>query len=84
MFEPTWYNFDFGPFVMWIGANNDQMWPSRRLKRNFEKCSNLLQVDMISLLVNLLDDLGQIMARYDFLEATRVILSNVGAESNLT
>ena len=39
----------------------------------FEK----LQLDLISLLVNLLDELGQIMARYDFLDAIRVILSNV-------
>ena len=36
--------------------------------RNVQTDSNL-----ISILVNLLDELGQIMARYDFVEATRVI-----------
>ena len=30
-----------------------------------------------SILVNLLDELEEIMTRYDFLEATRVISSNV-------
>ena len=33
---------------------------------------------LISILVNLLDELEQIMGRYDFLEATRVIFGNVG------
>ena len=33
--------------------------------------------NLISILVNLLDELGQIMTRYDFVEVTRVILSNV-------
>ena len=32
---------------------------------------------LISSLVNLLDELEQIMGRYDFLEATRVIFINV-------
>ena len=41
----------------------------------FEKCSNRLQLDLSSLLVNLLDVLGQILAIYDFLEAIRVILA---------
>ena len=28
MFKPTWIwpNFTFGQFLMWIGANNDQIW----------------------------------------------------------
>ena len=30
---------------------------------------------LISVLVNLLDELGHIMSRYDFVEATRVILA---------
>ena len=77
MFEPTptLCNFDFGPLCMWIGANNDQIWLPRGLKSDFEKCSNRLQLDPSSLLVNLLDVLGQILAIYDFLEAIRVILA---------
>ena len=51
----------------------------RVILRNIRTESNL-----ISVLVNLLDELEQIMARYDFLEATRVILSNVRTDSNLT
>ena len=39
---------------------------------------------MMSLLVNLSYEFEQIMARYDFLEARRVILSNVRNDSNLT
>ena len=68
MFEatPTWPNLDFGQFVLWIGVNNNQIWLARRgLKGDLEKCSNRLQLDLISLLVNLLDELGQIMARFD-------------------
>ena len=77
MFEPTptLCNFDFGPLFMWIGANNDQIWLPRGLKSDFEKCSNRLQLDLSSLLVNSLDVLGQILAIYDFLEAIRVILA---------
>ena len=43
----------------------------------WEKCSNRLQLNLISLLVNLLDELGQIMASYAIADAIRVILSNV-------
>ena len=77
MFEPTptLSNFDFGQLFMWIGANNDQIWLPRGLKSDFEKCSKRLQLDLSSLLVNLLDVLGQILAIYDFLEAIRVILA---------
>ena len=46
-------------------------------KCDFEKCSNRLQLDLISLLVNLLDEFGQIMASFYFIEFVRVILSNV-------
>ena len=35
------------------------------------------------MLVNLLDKLEQIMSRYDFLEATRVIFGNVRSDSNV-
>ena len=77
MFEPTptLSNFDFGQLSMWIGANNNQIWLPRGLKSDFDKCSNRLQLDLSSLLVNLLDVLGQILAIYDFLEAIRVILA---------
>ena len=38
---------------------------------------------LVSILVNLLDELEQIMGRYDFLEATRVIFRNVRTDSQL-
>ena len=72
---PTLSNFDFGQLFMWIVANNDQIWLPRGLKSDFEKCSNRLQLDLSSLLVNLLNVLGQILAIYDFLEAITVILA---------
>ena len=34
-----------------------------------EQCSNRLELDLMSLLVNFLCELGQIMTRYDFLWA---------------
>ena len=42
-----------------------------------EQCSNRLELDLISLLVNFSCELGPRMTRYDFLWARRVILSNV-------
>ena len=48
-----------------------------------EQCSNQLQLDLITLLVNFLYQLGTMMSRYDFLEARRVILSNVLTDYNL-
>ena len=36
---------------------------------DFEQCSNQFQLDLISLLVNFSYELGQIMTRYDLLEA---------------
>ena len=36
---------------------------------DFEQCLNRLQLDLISLLVNFAHELGEIMTRYDFLEA---------------
>ena len=50
----------------------------RGILRNVRTDSNL-----ISILVNLLDELGQIMASYDFLEATRVILSKVRTDTDI-
>ena len=48
-----------------------------------EQCSNRLELDLISILVNILYEFGQIMTRYDFLLARRVILSNVRTDSQL-
>ena len=42
-----------------------------------EQCSNRLEFDLISLLVNFSCELGQRMTRYDFLWARWVIMSNV-------
>ena len=48
-----------------------------------EQCSNWLELDLVSLLVNFSCELGQIMmTRYDFLWARWVILSNVQTEAN--
>ena len=49
-----------------------------------EQCSNRLELDLISLLVNFSCELGQAMTSYDFLWAIRVILSNVRTDLNLT
>ena len=48
-----------------------------------EQCSNQLELDLISLLVNFSCELGQIMTRYDFLLPRRVIVSNVLTDSQL-
>ena len=48
-----------------------------------EQCSNRLELDLISLLVNFLCELGQIMTRYDFLWARWMILSNVRTDLNI-
>ena len=44
---------------------------------DFEQCSNQLQLDLITLLVNFSYQVGTMMSRYAFLEARPVILSNV-------
>ena len=49
-----------------------------------EQCSNRLELDLISLLINFSYELGPIMIGYHFLWAIRVILSNVQTDSNLT
>ena len=51
----TWPNFTFGQLFMWIGANNDQIWLHMG---NSEQCSNRLELDLISLLVNFSCELG--------------------------
>ena len=79
MFKLTWTlpNFTFGQLFMWIGANNDQLWLPMDWMSDSEQCSNRLEFGLISLLVNLSCELGQIMIRYDFMWARWVILSNV-------
>ena len=49
-----------------------------------DKCSKRLQLDLISLLVNLSCELLEIMIRYDFIWARRMILRNVRTDSNFT
>ena len=78
----TW--FHFGQLFMWIGANNDQIWLFMGYTSDSEQCSNRLELDLISLLVNFSCELGQTMTRYDFLWARWVILSNVWTDFNLT
>ena len=48
-----------------------------------EPCSNRLELDLISLLVNFSYELGQIMARFDFLWPRWVNLNNVQTDSQL-
>ena len=43
---------------------------------------NQLQFDLISRLINFSYELGQIMTKYDFLEARRVILRNIRNDSD--
>ena len=68
MFEPTptWHNFNFSQICMWIGTHNDQMWIPRGRASDCERCSNRLQLDIRSLLVNLSYELGPIMSRCDY------------------
>ena len=62
-------------------ANNDQIWFSMDQTSDSEQYSNRLELDLISLLVNLSCELGQIMTGYDLLGARRVILTNVQTDS---
>ena len=48
-----------------------------------EPCSNRFELDLISLLVNFSYELGQIMARFDFLWPRWVNLNNVQTDSQL-
>ena len=61
---------------------NGGFWRARRVIRS-EKCSNRLQLDIISLLVNFSCDSGH-NDRYDILRARQLILSNVRTDFNLT
>ena len=69
MFESTWIwpNFTFGQLCIWIGANNDQLLLHMGLISDSGQCSNQLELDLISRLVNFSCGLGQIMTRYVFL-----------------
>ena len=62
------------------GEHNYQIW----LPMDQMSDSENRQPDIISLLVNFSCALGQIMTRYDFLWARRVILRNVQINCNLT
>ena len=77
-------DFSFSQLFMWIGTNNDPIWHPMAQTSDYEQCSNQLQLDLISRLFNFSGELGQIMIRYDFLWARRVILSNVRTDSGLT
>ena len=46
-------------------------------------CSSRIQLDIISLMVNLSCESGQLMARYEFLGAMRMFICNVRTDSNL-
>ena len=79
-------HFIFGPIFKHnyqiAGEHNYQIWLLMDQMSDSDQCSNRLQPDIISLLVNLSCALGQIMTRYDLLWARRVILSNVQINSN--
>ena len=52
---------------------------------NFKQCSNLLQLDLITLLGNCVHvKWEKILTTYEIIEARRVILSSVGTKSDLT
>ena len=81
---PTRHNYNVGQLFVYIGANNDQMWLSWGQSNDFDQCSNLLQFHIVSHLGNIVCEWVQIMTIHDFLEASRVILSNVWIDSILT
>ena len=43
---------------MWIGAHSDQIWLPGALMSDFEHCFNRLQLDIISLLIDVLYEMG--------------------------
>ena len=67
-----------------FGANNGQIGIPIGWMSDSDQCSNWLQLYLIMILVNFSCELGQIMARYDFIEARWMILSNVRTDSSLT
>ena len=68
---------------LWIMANKDRMtsWRSRQ-ESDFEQCLNQLQLKLITILVNLLCELGQLITRYDILKVDEC--SWRSDDSNLT
>ena len=67
---------------MWIGTNNDQLWLPGSEVSYFEQCYNWIQLDLITYFINCLVEIGQIMNRYDFLEATEIIVINIWTDLN--
>ena len=69
MFEltPTWPTFNFGQPVLWIGENNYLIWLSMGYTSDSDQCSNRLLLNLVSLMVNVSNELGQIMTRYYFI-----------------
>ena len=60
---------------MWIGTNNDQLWLPGQ-------CYNWIQLDLITYFINFVVEMGHIMNRYDFLEATDIIVINIWTDLN--
>ena len=67
---------------MWIGTNNDQLWLPGSEVSYFEQCSNWIQLDLITHFINSLVEMGPKMNRYDFLEATEIIVINIWTDLN--
>ena len=57
----------FGQLLMWIGANNYQIWLPMGYMSDSEQCSNRLEFDLISLLLNFSCELRQTMTRYIYI-----------------
>ena len=90
---PTLLNVIFDTFFIWIGYNNYQIWvwyvmlfqillagedfTLFHFWSTFHVNWGKFLDDLISRLVDLLYEPGQMMTRYDFLEARWLILSNV-------
>ena len=82
--EAKWVTLTNVRTDVWIGANNAHIWLPMGWTSDLEQCSKRLQLDMNKLLVNFAHGLGQVIARYDLLEARWLILSNVRTDFNLT
>ena len=84
IFRLTYLHLPLFTYVWHNLALIDQIWFPRGKTSDSDQCSNRLQLDLISLLVNFSWEWGQIMTRYDFLGARRVILSHVQTVFNVT
>ena len=68
----------------WIGTYNDHIYDFISvIQAILSNVRTDFQLDLILILVNLSCKLGQIMTRYDFQEAWRVILRKIRTDSNL-